>query len=589
VGQAAHPLHEQTRRALEGLRDLATARDLFGHLDRAWSRAPLVIGLGGDDLAARTELINALCGSRVIDPSERVPGGAPIRIRHGTAARLNARREDGSKEQHALAEYRDEPDAATIDRAHAARARLAEREVALERVATTLPRFLRTRPTGWRIVLWPFWWSWMWLRRSAIAQRTIASKAVEVSRDELAGVERELASGTTRARDTHARYVDTLRRLASARDVVELELEVASGPLDDGIEICELGGLPPSLDVVLVVEPDVIRAPGGEVIGSFDDAITKLAAFATDARAMRLARRARDSIALAVATLDDQITRTEDDFRQRIATLEAKRVADPAAFIAAQLARIRPQIVTSVSTVIEHASVHLGSELAALGAEWIGGIANASTSETLKEVVSHIETTATASAQRIADETRRLVLNGASGVAHDLYAELVSALVPLGLPEELRASRAAPTLPEIEVMPSLASTSIAKLSGQWLGGLFKSFDSRRTDVREKTHAQIEHLRELATDELLDVEPRLHTAIEQVLAPQLVVACERQHAALAAALTAEYAAIDADRVKLAPTLELRDLARTILLEFRDQIATFEAARPACAAASAAVAD
>ena len=580
----AHPLYEQTRRALEELRDLAAARDLLGHLDRAWSRVPLTIGLGGDDLAARTELINAVCGSRVLEA--RDPGCAPIRIRRGPAARLQARRDDGSTEQLALAARRDEPDAGPVARAEAARARLAEREVALERVETELPVFLRARPAGWRIVLWPIWWLWAWLHRSAIARRTIASNAVEVSRRDLDAV---LTSGTTRARDDHARYLDTLRALASARDVVELELEVATGPLDDGIELCELGGLPPSLDVVLVVTPDAIRAPNGELVGSHDQTLATLRSFSEAARAMRLARRARDSIALAVATLDDQVTRTEDDFRQRIATLEARRLANPTAFIADQLARIRPQIVTSVSVVIEHASVHLGAELAALGAEWITGIANASTSDALKEVVTHIETTATASAQRIADETRRLALNGASGVAHDLYAELVSALVPLGLPEELRASRAAPALPPIEVMPSLAAASIAKLSGQWLGGLFKSFESRRTDVREKTHQQIEQLRELATDELLDVEPRLHAAIEQVLAPQLVAACEHQEVALAAALTAEYAAIDADRARLAPTLALRDLARTTVHDLRDHIATLEAALPACAAASAAVAD
>jgi hypothetical protein len=589
----AHPLFEQTRRALDGLRDVPAAHDLAMRLALVWSREPLGVGLGGDDLAARTELINAMCGSPLLAP--RAPGCAPIRLRRGTTARVRARRDDGSHEHHVLAERGDDDvtaERAAISRRDAARAELADREVALERIDATLSRFVRTRPTGWRTLLWPIWWLMTWLRRRVLAERTEAGDAVEVSRHAAVAVDKDVARIAMRADRDAATYVETVRALASARDIVEVELEVTSGLLATGVEVCELGGLSASLDVVLVVEGGMIRAPGGMLIGAYDNAIAKLAAFSSAARAMRLARRARESIALTVASLDDLLTRAEDNFQHRIAKLEVRRIPDAPTFIAAQLARIRPQIVTSVNVVIEHASVHLGAELAAVGDEWISGIANSASSDALKETITRIETTAAASMQRICDETRTLVISGGAGSAHDLYPELVAALIPLGLPvtlDDVTLQRAAPALPPVAVLPTLATTSIAKLSGQWLGGLFRSFDSRRTEVRAKTHAQIEQLRELATDELLDVEPQLHAAIEAVLAPQLVAACERQATALEAALAAEHAAIAAERARLAPTFEQRDRARTILLELRAQIAAIEAELPECAAASAAVVD
>jgi hypothetical protein len=324
------------------------------------------------------------------------------------------------------------------------------------------------------------------------------------------------------------------------------------------------------------------------LIGGFD-MLGRLDAFAATARAMRLARRAGKTIALTVVALDEQLARAERTFDERLERLEVDRIYDAPAFIAEQLALVRPQIVTSVSAVIEHASVHLGAELAALGEEWIAGIAGSGSSDALKETISRIETTAAVALQRIVDETRTLVVGGGGGSAYDLYPALVAPLVPRGLRDAVTARRQAPVLPALPVLPRLASTPIAKLSGQWLGGLFQSFDTRRSEVREKAHAQIEKLRELASAELLDVEPRLHAAIEQALAPQLVAACDRQATALADALAAEHAAIAEERVRLAPVIEQRARAHAILLDLRAELAALEARQPECAAASAAVAD
>jgi hypothetical protein len=590
VGESdEHPLFEQTRRALDSLRDIASIPDLAIRSESVWARQPREVGLDGDDLAARTALIDALHGMPVL--VKRAPGGPPIRIRRGPAVRMRARRGDGSVVERALVVHRDEDAEVERDaarRSDDARAELATREVALERAAAAVPGFVRTRPTGWRVVLWPIWWLVSWLRRRELAQRAGAAEAVELARHAARAVEDGLADlGQHTERDAAA-YSGAVRALAAAGDVVELELEVTSDRLDAGVELCELGATGASFDAVVIVVGGTIRAPGGEPIGGFD-ALAGLGAFASAARAMKLARRACKTIALAVAALDEQLAHAESSFDARIRAIEVHRIADAPAFIADRLALVRPQIVTSVNAVIEHASVHLGAELAALGEEWIDGIVACATNDALKETIARIETTAAATLQRIADETRTLVVGGGGGSAHDLYPMLIAPLVERGLPDAVSARRQAPVLPPFEVLPRLSSTPIAKLSGQWLGGLFRSFDTRRTEVREKAHVQIEQLRELATAELLDVEPRLHDAIEQALAPQLVAACDRQAAAVGSALDAEYAAIAAERLQIAPMVEQRARAHAILLDLRGELAAIEARQPTCAAASAAVPD
>ena len=583
-----HPLFEQTRRALDGLRDVATIPDLAIRIESVWARQPHEIGLDGADLAARTALIDALHDPPLL--GTRAAGGPPIRIRRGTVARVRARRRDGSVVEHALV-HRREQDAASlrdaVERREAARAELASHEVALARIDAAVPRFLRTRPTGWRVVLWPIWALWRRRYHGDLAGRVDAGETVEAARRAAQAAAEELAELGDRAQREADAYAKAVRTLAAARDIVELELEVTSDRLDFGVDLCEVGAQGASFDAIVLVEGGAIRAPGGTAIGGFDK-VAGLGAFASSARAMKLARRAAKTIALRVAALEEQLAHAETAFDERIAKLDAQRIPDPTSFVAGQLAHVRPQIVTSVSAVIEHASAHLGAEIAALGDEWIGGIGACTSNDALKEMIAKIETTGAESLQRIANETRTLLIGGGSGSAHDLYPALVAPLVARGLPESA-ARRAAPALPAIPVLPRLASTAIGKLSGQWLGGLFQSFETKKSDVREKAHAQIEKLRELASAELLDVEPRLHAAIEQALEPQLVAAWERQAAAVDTALAAERAAIATERAELAPVVAQRDRAHAILLDLRAELAALEARQPACAAASAAVPD
>jgi hypothetical protein len=109
----------------------------------------------------------------------------------------------------------------------------------------------------------------------------------------------------------------------------------------------------------------------------------------------------------------------------------------------------------------------------------------------------------------------------------------------------------------VAILPSLANPSTKKVGGSWLTGLFKSFETRRTEVREQVHARLEHLRSVAAAELLDAEPKLHAAIGQALAVELGRALDLQREWYTERLAAEQAAVEAERTKLLPLVSQRE--------------------------------
>jgi hypothetical protein len=432
--------------------------------------------------------------------------------------------------------------------------------------------------------------------RRQLADRRFAELAADEIKAQLATTEQELAAIDHRIQVERGRFFESLRALSSGPPlgsrVREVELELAAEPLPEGIEVIELGGTTRAgaiVDAVLMVERDAFFVPyDGSVlrVGDLGTTIASLPALLGDARALQLARRVRDEIDPVLTELDDEITQTEEMFRVRIERLEAMQIDDATEFAKEQLAKIRSQITASIHAIMEHASVHLGSELAELGNSWISGVAASTSNDNLKQAITRIEGSATVSAQRIADETRLLVMGGAAGVAHDLYPELMSALVPHGFPEErLKGRRAAPALPAVEILPSLANQSGAKLSGagQWLAGLFRAFEARRNDVREKAHARIEHLKEVATAELLDTEPRIHAAIEQTLNALLLAAIAEQSAWLETTLAAERESVAREGAVLAPKVRIRDRLREDMERLSAGIEAVEQKSPALAAA------
>jgi hypothetical protein len=243
----------------------------------------------------------------------------------------------------------------------------------------------------------------------------------------------------------------------------------------------------------------------------------------------------------------------------------------------------------SVNAVMEHAAVHMGTELAQLGSGWLEALTNATSNDALKAAIATIEEQWPVAATRIAEEVRMLVMGGAGGVARDLHVETVSALRPHGLPEEhLKTPKRAPEVAPVQLLPSLVNPSTFTLGGNWLAGLFRSFDARKTDVRDKVQARIERIREVAAAELLDAEPTLTASVMQSLAAQLDTAIELQQAWHQQAMADEEAAIAKDREALLPLVQSRDAVIRAGGELAQLVSNLATEQPAVAAASVAAA-
>jgi hypothetical protein len=182
-----------------------------------------------------------------------------------------------------------------------------------------------------------------------------------------------------------------------------------------------------------------------------------------------------------------------------------------------------------------------------------------------------------------------LVMGGAGGIARDLYVETVSALRAHGLPEEhLKTPKRAPEVQPVEILPSLANPTTFTLGGNWFAGLFKSFDAKKTELREKVGARIERIREIAVAELLNAEPKLHAAVMQSLAAQLDTAIEHQQIWHQQVVADENEAIAKDREAVAPLVSSRDALISAGAQLAQLVGTLATEQPAVAAAAVAAA-
>jgi hypothetical protein len=593
-----HPLVELAQAALGRLAKVPRFGKA-GHgqdavVEKIWVRAPLSVAIGGA-VSARTELFNFLCGKKVLDPDGRTIGCAGLRICRGRATRFKAMRDDGTIEEHVLPPEQADDDALRM-RAQAAEGEVKERQLALERVEHVLPRVARSRPRGIMIFLWPLWWLLTRRHHRVLADRRFTELAYDQACDAREAAKRELAEAEQRIRVQRGRFFESLRALSSGPplggNVREVELVLGDGPLPEGVELIELtrsSQASEEVDAILLVERDRLHAPHNSEgtaleVGRIGDVIPALPGLLGKARALMIARHARDIIAPALERLDDEVNNAEEGFRVRIERLEAMQIFDADEFARTELAKIRPQIAQSIHMVIEHGAAHLGSELARLGEEWQSGVAHTQNNDQLKQALHRIEQSAPLDAKRIADEVRLLVMGGAGGAAYDLFPELLATLKPHGLEE--KAPKAAPALPTIELLPSLTNASPAKLSGAagWVTGLFRSFETRRADVMQKAELRMTHLREVANAELLDAEPKLQHLIERSLSAFLLTAIARQAGWLEGAMTFEREAVAAEGKQLAPLARMRDRLKHDLAKLSEGIAALEHEHPGLAAAA-----
>lgn len=519
------PPDDLVARAIAALRQITvpadvaqSARASADEIERTWQRTPYVLSFDGD-VKVRTEFANTLIGERVFDPLARTPGNTTLRLRHGERFVIRA-----------LHRVLQPPAEAPHD--SETRRLLAERERAELDTERALPMVIQQRPAVWAFWLWILRAILLVTNRAKLATLSAQKQATAEARQQLAAVE-DREKQERAARELFYREVRAIKSC-------EIEVELPTLPAD--VELVE---------------------SAGDADARFDAAkplaVAKLAAAAKAARANNLAARARHALDKARNGVEEELARADGVLKQRIAEVEAFAIPmDRTRYTNAQLDRIKPQILASTTAAMEHASTHLLSGLAELSERWVGTIAAATNADELKAAIAKIEEQWIPAPQQIAEEVRMLVAGGVGGVARDLVPEILAPLRAHGLADEhLATPKRAPAVAAVPILPSLANPSTAKVGGSWFTGLFKSFETRRTEVREQVHARLEHLRSVAAAELLDAEPKLHAAIGQALAVELGRALDLQRAWYTERLAAEQAAVEAERTKLLPLYTQRE--------------------------------
>jgi hypothetical protein len=601
MSDANDALVERIRAALRRLAEAppttAAATSTLAEVEAAWARRPFSIGLAGEDVFARTDLIDALCGGRFLELEGRVPGCAPVRVRRGAATRFKATRRDGTAEEMTLPTPvlpRESPH--RRDEVEAVRQQVMKLELQADRAERAVPQMVRKAPPWWAFWAWIVRWFVVWRSKKRVEQWHFAKAELDMARYHL--VEAEEAIPTTLGAlpsQSPEQFFARLRMLCSGmiggRDVQEVELEVTSGPLVEGVEVVELTGVAArtEVDVTVRVTTSQVQVASGEssigrTFGPPSEAARALAKLPIEERAMWLARHAREVLLASIDKLDDEVERAEVALRNRIAHLENLKMPDAERFVSQQLARVKPQLAASILAVLEHAGVHLGSELAECARMWDALVAKASTQDELKAAAAHIDVDGPAQCKRIADETRILVVGGVGGSAHDILPELFAPLRQPGLPDEhAKPPKQVPALPPVELLPSLVLPTATGFAGElggagkWLTGLFRSHDARRAELREKVRQRSAHLQEVARAELLDAEPKLRNALLEAAGRELATAVERRMEWLAKELAREQLAVTAERATLWPLVKVLDDTRKSALHLNELVALHAAPR------------
>jgi hypothetical protein len=559
------------------LRRLGSERSLAlaSELGEAWRR-PWLVGLVDRDVATRTRCIAAICGGGLFEGLERPDGCPPIRVRYGDVTRFRATLADGTKEVLAMPAPSSEPapkrppiseeiTAVQSPILEELRADLSTSIAQAAQAERALPRVLRERPPWWAFWLWIARWLLLVFRREQVTTRVRAVAVREATRKKLATLETPVvAAPKPDARDA---FVSRLRELVTATGVQSILVESDRAILADSVELVELADAP---DLTITFRGAIVRnAADDSPLGPVEQAVFELEELAARARAKRLVDRGREQILAETAVIEGRIARAEDEFRDRLATLERYRIADPERFKTEQLERAHPQVMSSLSAVLENASSHLAAELAQLASTWTRAVATATSTDELKATAERIDRESPQALTKLAEDVRRFVSGGITGSVHDLHPSLVAELASHGMSEAQLRERAHPTLPPLDKLRTLtairAKGFAAELGGvgKWITGLFRSLDAKRSELADLVAKHAAELHEQAMDELLEAEPELRVALLALLRVMIDAAVDRQIAWLDVTLAAERERIAREREVFAPQRELLEAVRSEL--------------------------
>jgi len=555
-----HELVADARAALDRLARTAPVATLVetarAELDDELRRTPMLVGVEGSD-GDRAALLDLACGG-LLGPIDRISPCAAIRVRRGDAIWFRAVGFDGRIEEARMPASASDPGPEPV-----VAPPLEPSQV--EQLERELPRLVRIPPPWWAIWLWPIRWLLRWLARDKLA-RIARARAALPGASPLASDPEPFAIESRDLDDTPERFLARLRELASGRGrgdgIRGILLEVVDPTLPHDLEVVELIDKPyvDKLDVVVEsVDRDVYLdhdGDRGQHIGGLAEAIARLPLLARTGRAARVGARALGAVRAAVSALDVHVDAAEAGFRARIGALEALRIGDRPALVAAQLAAMRPQVMARVTQLLERLVRDVGAALAQLETIWVDELTSASSTDELKATLVRIHDGSPKSVASIIEGTKRLAVSDLAGAVHDLHPELIAVLYgDHGLPESHPPSALVVPPAELAMFQRTPQWTFER-GGSWLAGLFRSFDARRSEALAKMRQGAAALRELALAELLDVEPALHSMLTGALSSELAHAIDHQVAWLDATVAREQAAVAREREALEPLRQLR---------------------------------
>jgi hypothetical protein len=459
-------------------------------------------------------------------------------------------------------------------------------------------------PPWWAVWRWPVFWWRVWRSRGRVrallppitapveSPVALAPAATSAAWPMRAPAQRAIASTVQRPGRTAEALqplVDALRGWLADDAVERLFVEVAGGPLSEQVVVIELPALADArsldsvaadaclvacgdggfvmtgqLEIVLAIVPHLFAVGlGGLPLGCEprvrllgDLAASELIKLAMIERQIAVGQRAIAALSAGCVILDRVTSGAESGFRARIDRLEALRIPDADDYTASALARVRQTIVEHAHRLMRRALDQLDGAIERFGAEWSARLGEASSTEALRTAAARLDEQSPAVLQAAQADAHRALVEDLTEHARAHYRELVSEL--------RRATSRSDAVPswltvEVRIGDMTSGTSLGTVAPR-LSSLFRSLDALKTDALAQLEQRIAKLRQVASANLLDTEPRLEPAVTGAVAVALRADVERHGVWLEGELARERVEVDAERAHLSVLAIVRDTAR-----------------------------
>jgi hypothetical protein len=221
---------------------------------------------------------------------------------------------------------------------------------------------------------------------------------------------------------------------------------------------------------------------------------------------------------------------------------------------------------------IRDALDQLDHAITELGAAWSARLGEASSADALRAIATQIDEESPAALGAVQAAAHRALVDGLTGHARAHYRELAD---ELGRGTSRQGAEPPWLTVDVEIAELTSSTSLGSVAPR-LTSLFRSLDALKASAAAQLEQRVARLRQLASANVLDAEPRLEPAVTGTIAIALRGELQRHAAWLDAELARERIAIDAERTRLAALAIARDTARS---DERELVTALEAAAAA----------